>query len=123
MKSGQSPRRKRFGMLRSAISGASLVVLVVARGSSMADAAPAAVSQIVIQNLKFAPATVTVPVGTTVTWSNQDDQIHTVTTDDGRLRSAALSHEQQFSYTFAAPGTYAYHCALHPHMTARIIVK
>jgi plastocyanin len=70
-----------------------------------------------------APRGVDISVGTTVTWSNHDDQIHTVTTDDGRLRSAALSHDEQFSYRFTVPGTYAYHCALHPHMTARIIVK
>ena len=88
-----------------------------------ATAASAAVADIAIQSFKFAPSTVTVPVGTTATWTNHDDQIHTVTTDDGRLRSTALNHDEQFSYTFTVPGTYAYHCALHPHMTARIIVK
>jgi len=119
------------GMLRPVIRGASMVVLVVASGSFMAatmpvvqaTAASAAVADIAIQDFKFTPSTVTVPVGTTVTWSNHDDQIHTVTTDDGRLRSAALSHDEQFSYAFTVPGTYAYHCALHPHMTARTIVK
>jgi plastocyanin len=65
----------------------------------------------------------TVPVGATVTWVNQDDDAHTVTADDGRFTSAGLDHGEQFSYRFAAPGTYAYHCALHPHMTARIVVQ
>jgi plastocyanin len=118
-------------MLRAAIGGASVVVLVVAGGASMASptsaartaAASAAVSQITIQSFKFAPATVTVPVGTTVTWVNHDDDAHTVTADDGRLASPGLDHGEQFSYRFTAPGTYTYHCALHPHMTARIIVK
>ncbi len=80
--------------------------------------ASAAVSQITIQTFKFTPATVTVSVGTTVTWVNHDGDAHTVTADDGRLASAGLDHGKQFSYRFTAPGTYAYHCALHPHMTA-----
>ena len=86
-------------------------------------AASAAVPQIAIQSFKFTPATVTVPIGTTVTWVNRDDDAHTVTADDGRLASAGLDHGEQFSYRFTAPGNYAYHCALHPRMTARIIVK
>jgi plastocyanin len=118
-------------MLRAAIGGASIAVLVVAGGASMASptpaartaAASAAVSQITIQSFKFTPDTVTVPVGTTVTWVNHDDDAHTVTADDGRLASGGLDHGEQFSHRFTAPGTYSYHCALHPHMTARIIVK
>ena len=107
-------------MLRAAIGGAVVVVFVVAGAVSVASPA---VPQIAIQSFKFTPATVTIPVGTTVTWVNRDDDAHTVTADDGRLSSAGLDHGEQFSYRFTAPGTYAYHCALHPHMTARIIVK
>jgi plastocyanin len=123
--------RKGPGMLRAAIGGAAIAVLVVVGGASLASptpgartaAASAAVSEIAIQGFKFTPGTVTVPIGTTVTWVNHDDDAHTVTADDGRLASAGLDHGEQFSYRFTAPGTYAYHCALHPYMTARIIVK
>jgi plastocyanin len=118
-------------MLRATIGGASIGFLAVVGGASMASpthatqAAPASavVSQVAIQNFKFTPATVTVPVGTTVTWVNHDDDAHTVTADDGGLVSPGLDHGEHFSYRFTAPGTYAYHCALHPHMTARILVK
>jgi len=104
---------------------------VVARGYSNAStpsaiqpiAVSAAVSRIGIQNFKFDPPTITVPAGTTVTWINRDDSVHTVTSEDGRLASAGLNNGEQFSYRFTAPGTYAYHCALHPKMTAKIVVK
>lgn len=79
--------------------------------------------QIVIKKFQFSEPLLTIPVGTTVAWINQDDDAHTVTADDGRFASAGLDQGEQFSYRFTAPGTYAYHCALHPHMTARIIVR
>jgi len=108
-----------------------MIVLVAARGYSNAStpvmvqpiAVSAAVSRIGIQNFKFDPPTITVSAGTTVTWINRDGTVHTVTSEDGRLASAGLNNGEQFSYRFTAPGTYAYHCALHPHMMARIIVQ
>lgn len=120
-----------LGVARSVIGGVSMIVLVAARGYSNAStppggqpiAASAAVSRIGIHNFKFDPPTITVSVGTTVTWINRDETVHTVTSEDGRLASVGLNNGEQFSYRFAAPGTYAYHCALHPHMMARIIVQ
>jgi plastocyanin len=76
-----------------------------------------------IKQFQFSQLALTVPVGTTVTWVNRDDDSHTVTADDGRFTSAGLDRGEQFSYRFTAAGAYAYHCALHPHMTARIVVK
>jgi len=95
----------------------------IGTATAIAATSPAEAPRIGIAKFQFGPSTVTVPVGTTVTWVNQDDDAHTVTADDGRFSSAGLDHDEQFSYRFAAPGTYAYHCALHPHMTARIVVK
>jgi len=120
-----------LGVARSVIGGISMIVLVAARGHSNGStpstvqpvAVSAAVSRIGIQNFKFDPSTMTVSAGTTVTWINRDETVHTVTSEDGRLASAGLNNGQQFSYRFTAPGTYAYHCALHPHMMARIIVQ
>jgi plastocyanin len=90
-----------------------------------AKPAPAAKKtlQVKIDNFSFLPAAATVPVGTTVTWTNRDDIPHTVTSTDKRFASPLLDTDQTFSYTFTAPGTYAYFCGLHPMMTARITVK
>ena len=92
--------------------------------TTAAAVAPAVAGpRIVIKQFQFSESTLTIPVGTTVAWVNQDDDAHTVTADDGRFASTGLDQGEQFSYRFTVPGTYAYHCALHPHMTARIIVR
>src|SRR5277367_2591411 len=87
---------------------------------------PAAAAMAVkIDNFSFSPATLTVPVGTTVTWTNQDDIPHTVvSTDDPRaLRSKVLDTDEKFSYTFTKAGTFAYFCSVHPKMTGTVLVK
>jgi plastocyanin len=80
-------------------------------------------NQVVIENFSFVPATLTVKAGTRVTWVNRDDVPHTATDTDKRFNSKALDTDEQFSFTFSQPGTYNYYCALHPKMTAQIIVK
>jgi|SRR5215472_8482798 len=80
-------------------------------------------NQIVIENFSFAPATLTVAAGTTVTWINRDDVPHTATDTDKRFNSKALDTDDKFSFTFEKPGTYNYFCALHPKMTGQITVK
>lgn len=89
-----------------------------------APAAPVAGNAVSIKNFAFAPAALTVKVGTTVTWTNQDGDAHTVTSQGsgGPLSSAALSTGQNYSYTFTKPGTYAYLCTIHPFMTATVTV-
>jgi plastocyanin len=81
--------------------------------------------QISIVNFKYVPDTLTVPAGTKVTWTNQDDMPHTVTSTikPRALNSAALDTDDRFSYVFAEPGTYNYLCTLHPQMTGRVIVE
>jgi plastocyanin len=69
------------------------------------------------------PADLTVPAGTTVVWTNHDDVEHTVTASDNSFSSPSIQTDGQFSYTFSTPGTYSYFCALHPFMTAKVIVK
>ena len=76
-----------------------------------------------IDNFTFAPATLTVPAGTTVTWTNHDDIPHTATSDNKVFSSDALDTDQSYSFQFNTPGTYPYHCAVHPHMTGTVIVK
>ncbi len=79
--------------------------------------------QVTIENFQFTPATLTVPVATTVTWISRDDEPHTVTSSEGVFTSPGLDADETYSYTFSTPGTYTYHCKLHPHMTGTIIVK
>ena len=89
-----------------------------------AAATPAAEGpQIGIAKFAFGPNTLTVPAGTTVTWTNRDEDSHTVTSTAVAFSSPALDRGETFSYRFTTPGTYTYFCALHPHMTARIIVQ
>jgi plastocyanin len=77
-----------------------------------------------IDNFSFGPATITVPAGTTVTWTNNDDVPHVVTSDDNKMfKSKALDTDDHFSFTFTKPGTYKYYCAIHPKMTAKIVVQ
>ncbi len=77
-----------------------------------------------IDNFSFGPATITIPAGSTVTWTNNDDVPHVVSSDDNKLfKSKALDTDDRFSFTFTNPGTYNYYCAIHPKMTAKIVVQ
>jgi plastocyanin len=76
-----------------------------------------------IANFKFEPATLEIAAGDTVTWSNSDDEIHAVVSDDGGFRSGVIEGDTQFAHTFDKPGTYAYRCALHPQMSGTIVVR
>ena len=80
---------------------------------------------VTIDNYTFSPGTLTVPLGTTVTWTNRDFEVHTVTADDTppTFKSAGLDTDDTFSFTFNKAGTYSYHCSLHPHMTGKIVVQ
>ncbi len=85
----------------------------------------AAAREIVIDNYSFSPGTVTVPVGTTVTWVNRDETPHTVAAADSprSFKSAGLDTDDKFSFTFTKPGTYSYLCTVHPYMTGKIVVQ
>ncbi|MGW7006714.1 plastocyanin/azurin family copper-binding protein [Streptomyces sp. NPDC054933] len=93
-------------------------------GSSPAARAPAAGNAVTIQNFAFAPASLKIKAGTTVTWTNKDTDAHTVTSSGsgGPLHSAPLTTGATYSYTFTKAGTYAYLCTIHPFMTATVEV-
>jgi len=96
-----------------------LLVLPVVGGATQ----EASGSQISIEHFAFGTPMLSVTVGTTVTWVNHDDDLHTVASSDGLFASPGLDTDDVFAYHFTAPGTYAYRCALHPHMTGTIIVQ
>ena len=80
-------------------------------------------TEVKIDNFSFGPGTLTVPVGTTVTWTNRDDIPHTVVSTDGAFKSKVLDTDEKFSFTFSKAGTYPYFCSIHPKMTAKVIVQ
>jgi plastocyanin len=106
-----------FKPLASLTGGAILAVALAAH------AAPAPVT-IKIDNFTFSPPDLVIPAGTTVTWVNEDDVPHTAVSDDHKsFRSKPMDTDDKYTFTFATPGTYPYFCSIHPHMTAKIIVK
>ena len=79
-------------------------------------------TRVEISDFAFTPAALTVRVGTTVVWTNHDDEPHTVVAKDGSFHSPALATDASYSFTFTAPGTFDYVCSIHPMMTATVVV-
>jgi plastocyanin len=90
---------------------------------SASATAMATAPQVTVEHATFGPTTLTISAGTTVTWVNHDNDLHTVTSSQGLFASPGLDPDDKFSYHFTAPGTYPYFCALHPHMKGTIIVQ
>jgi plastocyanin len=84
--------------------------------------APVAGNAVDIDNFAFAPATLTVHAGSTVTWTNKDEEPHTVVANDGSFHSPGMGSQATFSYTFAKAGTFDYVCSIHPYMHATVVV-
>ena len=77
-----------------------------------------------IKNFDFAPLTLTIKTGDSVTWTNNDNVAHTVTSDQGKeLDSSLLTTKETYTHKFVTSGTYNYHCAPHPAMKGTIIVE
>jgi uncharacterized protein (TIGR03118 family) len=76
-----------------------------------------------INNFAFMPPILTIGAGTQVQWTNQDAAAHTVVADDASFRSNGLQRNETFSQAFSTPGTYSYHCSIHPFMKGKIIVQ
>jgi plastocyanin len=108
-----------------------LLYLVILSTAALLISAPAASAQdemtVSIQDFFFDPDQLSVAPGTTVTWVNEGEAPHTVTSTDGKeLDSATLQPGDTYSFTFKdddAGETYAYHCSIHPQMTASVKVS
>jgi plastocyanin len=99
------------------------VAVVAAAAIFGAGAVSAANAEVQIDQFAFIPQRITVKAGTTVTWINEDDAPHTVASSDKLFKSKALDTGDKFSFTFTTPGTYAYFCSVHPHMTGAVVVE
>jgi len=105
------------------VSPTQLATVAPAKPARTAPSPVGSGPQIGIENFNFVPAEITVPVGTTVTWTNHDDVPHTSTSSDQVWDSKTLDPDGSYSFTFDKPGTYSYFCAVHPFMTARVVVQ
>ena len=114
------PRTWLLGAVGATALLAAALPELTAAGQGVAAASPVTVT---IDNFAFAPATLTVTAGTTVTWKNDDDSPHRIADKNGTFKSAALDTDDTFSHTFATPGEYPYICTIHPYMIGKIIVK
>jgi amicyanin len=100
------------------------LLLAMLAGRPATFAAPAAApAEVKIDNFNFTPATLTVPVGTAVTWTNRDDIPHNVVSDDKSIKSKTLDTDEKFTFTFSKPGTYTYFCSIHPKMKGTVVVQ
>jgi len=106
--------------IKKAVLILSMAAIAVACGTASSQSR----IDVKIKDFMFGPKTLTVPVGTTVTWTNNDDDPHTVASiDKTTFKSSALDTGEKYSYTFTKPGKYAYFCSVHPKMTAEVIVQ
>jgi plastocyanin len=105
------------GCIRLALIVASLSAAAIGTADALAG------EQLVrIGNFAFSPQNVTVAVGTTVTFLNDDDMVHTIVAENGSFRSKALDTGDKYSFTFDKAGDYAFVCGLHPFMHGKIAV-
>ena len=109
---------------RSFAQAAGVLALAFALTAAPSFAGNATASTIVMaKGFMFAPTSLTIKSGSTVTWTNKDDEPHTVVSDSGLFRSGALDTNEGFSFRFDKPGTYRYACSIHPRMVGTIIVR
>ena len=102
--SNMAPRLRRIGLTGAVIGLAALAAAALPVLTSAGEAVVAAATSpatVEIDNFTFAPATLTVTAGTTVTWKNEDDSPHRIGDQNGTFKSAALDTDDTFSHTFA----------------------
>ncbi|WP_329547245.1 cupredoxin family copper-binding protein [Streptomyces sp. NBC_01356] len=110
-------------MARSAAASAVLALLALLLLPP--GQASAATYSVTMKGYAFSPASLSVPVGSTVTWTNQDTAPHDVKTTSGPvpIHSPMLDKGESWSFTFSTAGSYGYYCTVHPDMTAGITVR
>lgn len=77
---------------------------------------------VIIRGYAFVPQTITIKVGESVTWANQDFMEHTATADDGSWDTGLIANGRSKSVTFDKAGEFSYHCTPHPYMKGKVIV-
>jgi plastocyanin len=114
--------RKRFGAL-SMLAGMALVLALVGMLGVSREARAQSDTTVTIADFAFSPNAITVQAGSTVTWVNNDAVPHTATGDNGEFDTGSIAPGGSATITFDTAGTIAYHCTIHPNMTASITVQ
>lgn len=111
-------------MRRRGVYAAALVLCALFAGGFFSQRpAEAANGSVSIAGFAFSPASVTINPGESVTWTHNDGTTpHTVTSNTGAFDSGSLTGGGTFQQTFSTPGTFAYHCAIHPSMQGTVVV-
>jgi plastocyanin len=116
--------------LPTLLLAAALTVALLAAGCGQSNS-------VTFQGQELHPQTITVPAGTTITWTNQDPGPNTVTSDNAKVPATALTSPPQpgafnsgpiepgasWSFTFKTPGTYHYSCLIDGYINGVVIVK
>jgi len=111
-----------FGSAGASTPGMPGMTGMPSTGGAPTGTAPVTGDQVSIDNFAFAPATLTVKVGGTVTWTNRDEEPHTVAANDGSFHSPGMGTGATFSHTFPTAGTFDYVCSIHPMMHGTVVV-
>jgi plastocyanin len=80
-------------------------------------------TKVIVKDFTFNPTALTVKAGSTVTWTNMDDEPHTVVSDTGMFKSGGMDTNESYSFKFDKPGTYHFTCSIHPRMVGTIVVQ
>lgn len=96
--------------------------LAMAQATRPAAPAAGARKTVAMKGMNFAPASITIKVGDTIVWNNDDDRDHTVVAGANAFKSENIRPGGSFSYTFTKAGTFTYTCTYHPRMKGTIVV-
>jgi plastocyanin len=121
MKVADDRLRKVLGLSRMSFHGVNHPIAITDVPLE-ADMQTASAHEVLLDNFSFAPAVASVPVGTTITWTNRDDVPHNVVSTEQTFKSPVLDTDEQFAHRFDTAGTYQYFCSIHPRMTGRVVV-
>ena len=121
MKVADDRLRKVLGLSRMSFHGVNhpIAITDVPLEAAMQTASA---HEVLLDNFSFVPAVASVPVGTTITWTNRDDVPHNVVSTEQTFKSPVLDTDEQFAHRFDTAGTYQYFCSIHPKMTGRVVV-
>jgi len=122
MKVADDRLRKVLGLSQMAFHGVNSQIAITDVPLEEEMRAGSDTHDIAVDNFSFSPAKASVPVGTTVTWTNRDDIPHNVVSTGGAFKSPVLDTDEKFSHRFDSAGTFPYYCSIHPKMTGQIVV-
>jgi plastocyanin len=111
------------------VRASAVIVLVVLAGCGSAKLAatsaptPAAVVPVAMRDIKFVPARVTVTVGQTVHWTNQEKVTHTVASAALKIASEGIAGGQSYEYRATKPGTFPDYCTIHAGQSGVLVVR